>query len=123
MQEMQMVNTRLFQAKEYPLQIFNRQALINKAFRFYTVVCASDLPYEEIDFDFPDYVSSYLRIYNERLGRLVLDLALTQSGPYLIANASVSDMTFEDNGNYYYEVGYSRGGYEQALRYGTVKIL
>lgn len=118
-----MVNTRLFQAKEYSLVIYNRQAIINKAFRFYTIVDCVDLPYEEIDFDFPDYVSSYLRIYNERLGRLVIEIDLSRSGPYLIANASASEMTFEDNGNYYYEIGYSRGGYEQALRYGVVKVL
>lgn len=118
-----MLNTRLFEGKEYSLVIYNRQALINRAFRFFTVVDCIDVTYEEIDFDFPDYVSSYLRIYNERLGRLVLDLPLTQSGAYLIANASISDMTFEDNGNYYYEVGYNRGGYEQALRYGLLQVL
>lgn len=117
------VNTRLFQAKEYSLIIYNAQALIDKAFRFYTVVNCADLPYEEIDFDFPDYVSSYFRVYNERLGRLVLELALVNSGPYLIANASVSEMTFEENGDYYYEIGYSRGGYEQALRYGKLKVV
>jgi len=120
---MPIVNTRLFNAKEYPLVIYNRQALINKAFRFYTVIDCVDLPYEEIDFDFPEYVSSYLRIYNERLGRLILDIDLDRSGPYLIGNASLSDMTFEDLGEYFYEVGYSRGGYDQALRYGTVEII
>lgn len=120
---MSVINTRLFNAKEYSLVIYNRQALINKAFRFYTVVDCVDLPYEEIDFDFPEYVSSYLRIYNERLGRLILDIVLTRSGPYLIANTNLLDMTFEDLGDYYYEVGYNRGGYEQALRYGKVSII
>lgn len=118
-----MINTRLFEAKEYTLQIYNGQALIDRAFRFYTVVDCEDLPYEEVDFDFPDYVSSYFRVYNERSGRLILDLVMTQSGPYLIANSSVADMTFEDNGNYYYEIGYSRSGYEQALRYGVLNVL
>lgn len=118
-----MINSRLFQAKEYPLIIYNGHALIDKAFRFYTVVNCADLPYEEIDFDFPDYVSSYFRVYNERLGRLVLELAMTNNGPYLVVNASVSEMTFEDNGDYYYEIGYSRAGYEQALRYGKLKVI
>jgi len=118
-----MINTKLYQAKEYPLSIYNGQALINKAFRFFTIVDCAEIPYEEIDFDFPDYVSSYFRIYNERNGRLILDLSLQRSGTYLIANASVSDMTFDDNGNYFYEIGYSRAGYEQALRYGTLKVL
>lgn len=119
-----MINTRLFQAKEYPLTIYNGQALIDKAFRFFTVVDCVDLPYEEIDFDFPDYTSGYLRIYNERNGREILDLSLSKNDPYLIANASEADMTFEDNGNYYYEVGYVRSGiYEQALRYGTLTVI
>lgn len=120
---MQMLNTRLFEGNEYTLKIFNGQALLNKAFRFYTVVECVDLPYEEIDFDFPEYISSYLRVFNERSGRKVLDIALSQSGPYLIANANALTMTFEDSGNYYYEVGYSRGGYEQVLRYGILTVI
>lgn len=118
-----MVNTRLFEAKEYPLVIYNGQAIIDRAFRFYTVVDCADLPYEEIDFDFPDYASSYMRVYNERNGRLILTLALELDAPYLIANASVAEMTFEDNGNYYYEIGYVRSVYEQALRYGTLIVI
>lgn len=115
-----MVNTRLFLGKEYSLVIYNGQAVPTKAFRFYTVV---DCTGEEIDFDFPDFVSGYFRIYNERSGRLIKDLIMSNNGPYLVLNASVSDMTFEDNGYYYYEIGYNRGGYEQALRYGTLKVI
>lgn len=117
------LNTRLFQAKEYPLIIYNGQAIINRAFRFYTVVDCVDLPYEEIDFDFPDYTSSYLRFFNERNGKLIVEIALSRDEAYLIANASASDMSFDDNGNYYYEIGYVRGVYEQALRYGTAKVI
>lgn len=118
-----MINTRLFEAKEYPLVIYNGQAVINRAFRFFTVVDCLDIPYEEIDFDFPDYASSYFRVYNERNGRLLLDLAMDHIDPYLILNASVQDMTFEDNGDYYYEVGYVRTVYEQALRYGKLSVI
>ncbi|MDW0189609.1 MAG: hypothetical protein QOA70_08155 [Nitrososphaeraceae archaeon] len=118
-----MLNTRLFSAKEYPLQIYNGKALIDFALRFFTVIDCDGMAYEEIDFDFPDYVSSYFRVYNERSGRLILDLSLERSGGYLIVNANAEQMTFEDNGNYYYEVGYSRGGYEQALRYGTLSVI
>lgn len=115
-----MLKNKLFQAKEYSLIIYNGQPIIDKAFGFFTKDCDG----EEEDFDFPDYVSSYLRAYNERNGRLLLTLALTQSGRYLIANASASDATFEDNGNYWYEVGYVRtGGYEQALRYGVLQVV
>lgn len=117
------LNTRLFEATEYPLIIYNGQAIINRAFRFYTVVECPEIPYEEIDFDFPDYTSSYLRIFNSRNGKLIIEIALAQDGPYLIANASVSDMTFDDNGNYYYEIGYVRSVYEQALRYGIVSVI
>jgi hypothetical protein len=120
---MQMLNTRLFEGKEYSLQIYNGQAIIDRAFRFYTVIDCEGYPYEEIDFDFPDYVSSFFRVFNERSGRQILDLAMSQSGAYLILNASVSEATFEDNGNYYYEVGYSKGGYEQVLRYGTLNVI
>lgn len=118
-----MINTRLFEAKEYPLQIYNGQAVINRAFRFFNVLDCADVPYEEFDFDFPDYVSSYFRVYNERNGRLLLDLAMDHIDPYLILNASIADMTFEDNGNYYYEVGYVRTVYEQALRYGKLTVI
>lgn len=118
-----MVNTRLFEGKEYNLQVYNAQAMINRAFRFYTVVDCADLPYEEIDYDFPDYASSYMRIYNERDGRLIKTFALTQSGPYLIANVGVLDMTFDSLGNYYYEIGYVRAVYDQVLRYGILNVL
>lgn len=118
-----MVNTRLFEGKEYSLQVYNAQALVNRAFRFYTVVDCLEIPYEEIDYDFPDFVSAYWRIYNERDGRLLKTLALTQSGPYLIANVGVSDMTFDSLGNYYYEIGYVRAVYDQVLRYGTLNVL
>lgn len=115
-----MVNTRLFEGKEYSLVIYNRQAIVNKAFRFFTIVGCTG---EEIDFDFPDFNGAYFRIYNERLGRLIKEFDLTNNGPYLVAELSVSDATFDDNGYYFYEIGYNRGGYELALRYGTLKVI
>jgi hypothetical protein len=118
-----MLNTRLFEAKEYSLQIYNGQALIDRAFRFFTVVDCESVAYEEIDFDFPGYDSSYFRVFNERNGSEILEIALERSGSYLIANANAETMTFEDNGNYYYEIGYVRSGYEQALRYGMLNVL
>lgn len=117
------INTRLFEGKEYGLQVYNAQALINRAFRFFTVFDCPPEPYEEIDYDFPDYVSSEMRIYNERDGRLIKTFALDRSGPYLIANVSVLDMTFDSLGNYYYEVAYTRGVYDQVLRYGTLNVI
>jgi hypothetical protein len=120
---MQSINTKLFDGREYPLQIYNGQALINRAFRFFTVIDCIEIPYEEINFDFPGYASSYFRVYNERTGRLIKDLSMDQNGPYLIANFSVEDMTFDDLGNYFYEVGYNDSGYEQVLRYGILQVI
>lgn len=115
-----MVNTRLFEGKEYQLIIYNGQAVLNMPFCFVEVDQCSG---EESDFDFPGYFSSYFRVYNERSGRLIKDLQLSHSGSTLFLNASVLDMTFEDNGNYYYEIGYVNSIYEQALRYGTLKVI
>lgn len=117
-----MTNTRLFQGKEYSLTVYNAQALINQAFYFYTVIDCEDVPFEKIDYSFDGFVSGYFRIYNERWGRLIKEFSMTQYGPYLYVNASVSDMTFEDNGDYYYEIGYS-DGYEKALRYGKLHVI
>ena len=121
MQNENMVNTRLFEGKEYPLVIYNGQAAINRAIRFYTTVSCPDI--EEIDFDFPDFVSAYFRVYNDRSERRIKNLVMTQYGPYLLLNGSVQDMTFEDEGDYYYEIGYNRGGYETALRYGKLHVI
>jgi hypothetical protein len=117
-----MINTRLFEGKEYPLTLYNGQALINKAFRFFTVVDCPGIPYEEFDFDFPGFVSAYFRVYNERDGRLIKEYVMTQYGTYLIVNANVSDMTFDSLGDYYYQIGYS-DGYEKALRYGKLHVI
>lgn len=119
-----MVNTRLLRGTEENLQIYNAQALINFAIRFFTVVdCPPDIPYEEIPFDFPDYASSFMRVYNERDGRLIKTYSLSRDNEYLIINENATDMTFDNLGNYYYEVGYVRAVYDQVLRYGTLNVL
>lgn len=115
-----MLNTKLFQGSEYSLTVYNGQALINVAFRFYT---EDNCDGEKVDFDFPDFVSGYFKVYNERIGREIKELALDRDGAYLIANFSVADMTFDENGNYFYEVGYVRAGYEQTLRYGKLHVI
>lgn len=115
-----MLNTRIFEAKEYDLVLYNGQAAIEEQFNF---VYSEDCGETEIDFEFPDFTSAYFRVYNERSGRLLKDLVLTQSGSVLTLNGSVLDMTFEDLGYYYYEIGYVRSVYEQALRYGTLKVI
>jgi hypothetical protein len=120
---MQTINTRLFEGKECPLIIYNGQAIIDQVFKFYTIdLCDEDET--KIPFDFPDYESSYFRVYNEREGRLIVDITtMSRNNDSLILNASASDMEFDDLGNYYYEIGYVRGVYEQALRFGTASVI
>lgn len=114
-----MLRNRIFDAEERPLEIFNGVAIIDLPISFFTEECD-----EEEDFTFPSFSSGYFRVFNERLGRELKDLTLTRSGNELILNASVSDMTFEDNGRYYYEIGYiASGGYEFPLRYGVATVI
>lgn len=119
-----MLRVKLFDGVEQPLEVYNRQAILDYEIQFFTEECDDDFTDEEVDFTFPSYASSYFRVYNERIGRLIKDIALSRSGGALIVNASVLDMTFEDNGNYYYEIGYVQsGGYEIALRYGILRVV
>jgi hypothetical protein len=114
-----MLRSKLFDGVEEPLDIFNGQAIINKTIEFFTEECET-----ETDFAFPGYVSSYWRVYNERSGRLIKNYSLSQSGASLIINNSVLDMIYEDNGIYYYEIGYVQtGGYEITLRYGQQRVV
>lgn len=114
-----MLRNRLFDGVEKPIIIYNGQAIIDKAIEYYTEECD-----EETDFDFPSYSSSYFRIYNERLGREIKEITLSQYAFSVIINASALDMTFEENGNYFYEIGYvQNGGYEIVLQYGQFKVV
>lgn len=112
-----MINNKLFQATEYPLVIYNDQPIIDMGFQFFYLDCDT-----ETDFDFPDYSSSYMKIYNERLGRTIKNIPLTRNGNILIVNST--DTNFDDNGKYFYEVIYlMNGGYEQVLRYGPAEVI
>lgn len=115
-----MVNTKMFIARDYDLQVYNGQPMIDVAIRFFT---SDNCEGETIDYDFPDYAGAFLRVYNERGGREIKDLTLSRDGAYLISNQSALDMTFEDNGNYYYEIVYLRAVYEQVIRYGKFIVI
>lgn len=118
------IRHKLFDGVEESLTVFNRQAVINFGIEFFTEDCDDDLNADQTLYAFPGYVSSYFRIYNERGGTLIKNLALSQVDASLIINASVADMTFEDNGNYSYEIGYLQsGGYEIMLRFGILKVV
>lgn len=110
----------MFVAKDYPLIVYNAQPMIDVAIRFFTT---DNCDGEEIDWDFPDYAGAYLRVYNERNGRRIKNLTLSRDGAYLVSNQSAEDMTFEDNGNYFYEVIYIKAVYEQVIRYGRFTVI
>ncbi len=118
-----MINTKLFYGDNLPIIIYNGQAIIDEVFHFFTVETCFPEGYVETDYDFPDYVSSYLKIFNLRSGKLLKEIGLTRDGSNLILNASVLEMTFEDEGVYYYEIGYVRAVYEQVLRYGEANVI
>lgn len=112
-----MLNNRLFQATENKLELFNNQPIIDIGFQFVVDDCGTD-----VEFDFPDYVSSHMKIYNERLGRTIKNIPLTRHGNILIIYST--DTSFDPNGNYYYEVIYvMSGGYEIVLRYGLLQVI
>lgn len=114
-----MLRIKLFDGVEKPLKMYNGQAVLDYDIEFFTEECDDDLDEEEVDFTFPSYSSSYFRIYNERSGRLLKTIALSRSGSSLVINASADDMTLDDKGKYYYEIGYVQtGGYEIVLMYG-----
>lgn len=117
-----MLRLKLFDGVESDLVVYNAQAIVDLEIQFFTEDCDDDLLYEEEDFTFPGYASSYFRVYNERSGKLLKNIALSRSEASLIVNASVLDMTFEEEGKYYYEIGYVNVVYEQVLKYGKLTV-
>lgn len=114
-----MLRVKLFDGVQKQLTVYNGQAILDYAIEFYSIENC-----EEETFAFPAYNSSYLRVFNERFGWELKDISLSQSGGSLIINASALDMTFEDLGNYYFEIGYVQsGGYEIVLMYGVMTVL
>ena len=110
---------KTFFAENEGLYVYNGKAVIDLVFAFFYD------DEDETDFDFTDDSGIYFfRIYDERLGREIKDLVPTRSANHLILNASVSDMTYSDNGKYFYELGYVRsGGYDEILRYGVLEVI
>jgi hypothetical protein len=110
-----------FIAENEGLQFYNGKAVINLVFAFYYD------DEDETEFDFTDDSGSYFfRVLDERSGRELKEYnsQVTRNSNRLIMNCSVSDMTFEDIGTYYYEMGYIRsGGYEELLRFGEIIII
>lgn len=119
-----MLRIKLFDGVEKEIKVYNQKAILDLDIQYFTEECDEDFDEDEVDYDFPGYVSSYFRIYNERLGRLIKTIVLSQSGGSLIVNASVLDMTFENTGAYSYEIGYVQsGGYEVMLNHGKLTVI
>ncbi len=117
-----MNGTKVFIAEEKGLEFYNRKALINLEMAFVYL----DDEENELDFEFPDYVSAYFRVYesSKRVSLLKnFTSQITHSGNLLYYNCSVIDMTFEDYGKYYFELGYNMNGYEIPLRFGELCII
>lgn len=112
------MRVKLFDGVERDIVLYNGQALLNFSIDF---TIDEDCDGEDEDFVFPSFVSGYLRVYNERNGRLIKNIPATQSGSSLVINSN--DTTFEDLGNYFYEIGYVQtGGYEIMLMNGKLKV-
>lgn len=111
--------TQGFIAENNDLSFYNGKAVINLAIPVY---------YDDTDesaFDFYGFVSAYFRVYDERLGRIIKNFTsqVTRNSNVLVINLSVNDMTFEDVGIYYFELGYNSNGYEVPIRYGKLFIV
>lgn len=119
-----MLRVKLFDGVERELKVYNGQAILDYDIDFFTEECDTDFEEDEEDFTFPAYASSYFRVFNERLGTRIKNIALSRSGSSLVMNVSVLDNTYDQNGKYYYEIGYVQaGGYEIALMYGPLKVV
>lgn len=115
-----MDQSRGFIAQEADLTFYNAKAILNLAL---TTVYDDE---DETIFGFDGYVSSYLRVYDDReRTQLIKNFTtqITRNSNVQVVNCSVSDMTFEDQGTYYFELGYSNSGYEVPIRYGKFLII
>lgn len=104
-----------FEAENRDLVVYNTQAILNLAIYY---VFDDD---NETIYTFPGYVSSFLNVYDsDERNQLVKSYTtqITRNSNVQVINTSISDMTFDQSGTYYYELGYFRSGYDIVLRYG-----
>lgn len=117
-----MLRKKIFDAVDDNLTFYDGKPILDFQVQFFTDECDDDLEDDEVDYAFSGFVSGYFRVYNERNGRLIKDLPMSNEGAALVLNTT--DTFFEDLGNYYYEIGYlMSGGYELALMYGILKVI
>jgi hypothetical protein len=120
-----MIKIKLFDGRERDLVLYNGQAMLNFGIEFETGTCNDDLdPDNDTSaYDFASFVSGYFIIFNERSGRIIKTITgITVSGASLIINSN--DLSFTDEGVYYYEIGYIQaGGYDITLMYGKLLVI
>lgn len=111
------MNVNLFEGIEHPLKQRNGDPIIEQGFQFTYDDCGTETAY-----DFPNYSSAYMVVYNERGGRVIKTLTMERTGDILYF--MTQDTTYEDLGKYFYEVIYMQtGGYEYVLMYGTLTVI
>lgn len=120
-----MIKIKLFNGREHDLVAYNGAAMLDYDIAFYVDACDDDLDptNDESGYNFSDFVSGYFIIYNERLGRVIKTITgITVSGSSLVINTN--DLSFTNNGVYYYEIGYIQsGGYDVTLMYGKLNVI
>ena len=107
-----------FEGVEAELTMYNGQAVIDLSIAYYDD--------DDVAYTFPGYQSSFMNIYDsDERNTLIKDFTsqITRNSNIQVLNLSVSDMTFEARGKYYYTIGYVKSGYDTVLRYGTLIII
>lgn len=119
-----------FEGVEKELAFYNGQAVLNLPVYYYTLATETDhddqIDGEYVDeYPFSGYQSSFMNVYDsEERNTLVKTFTtqITRNANAQVLNCSVSDMTFDENGTYFYELGYVRSGYDIVLRFGNLFI-
>ena len=113
------MRVKLFDGVEHELVLYNGIPLLNFEIE---LTIDEDCDGEDEDFVFDSFVSGSLRVYNERSGRLIRTIPVTQSDSSIVINTT--NTTFEDNGLYYFDLTYIQsGGYEAVLMYGKLRVI
>lgn len=107
-----------FIAEEDGLEVYNGVAILNLAIYFEDQ--------DENPYLFPGYISAYMNVYQARGESQLKSFStqITKNSNVLILNLSVSDMTFKDSGDYYFDLGFIQsGGYSIPLRFGKLTVI
>jgi len=120
-----------FEAELGELTVYNGQAILDLVLSYYLPATSDDYDVqvdgEYLDlYPFQGYTSSFMNVYDsDERNTLVKSYTtqITRNSNNQVINASVADMTFDESGTYYAEIGYVRSGYEVVLRYGPLFVV